>query len=169
MMDAAVTVAVVFAGDLCLRACRMCRVAEAVCEGGRARVDAVRDVGFDCDAVPVLDQRLPAVELPRRLNQMTVCGGQGWRRVATLCAAAAAASVTRQQQQDQEHRLDDDDGTTANERGLWAAQMAAMAAAGNLDYGALAQASSVPTLLKLLAVPALRDRCRPQQLWARHA
>ena len=86
---------------------------------------------------------------------MAVCG-QGWRRVATLCAAAAAASVTQQQQ---EHGVDDDDGTTADERELWAAQMTAMAAAGNLDYGALAQASSVPTLLKLLAVPPLRDRC----------
>jgi hypothetical protein len=77
-----------------------------------------------------------------------------WQRIAALAAAAASTPMME--------GGGGCEGGGAQDRELWAAQMQEMGRRGNLDWGALERrASSLPTLLRLLAVPSLRERaCR---------
>ena len=63
-------------------------------------------------------------------------------------AAQQAAEATRQ------------GGMSQEDRQLWREQKLDAAAAGNLDFEALSQASSLPTLLEpLTEIPQLRPEC----------
>ena len=73
-----------------------------------------------------------------------------WRRVATLAVAAATAAAEAPPLEP------GDDGTLPEDLTMWRQQYATMAAEGNLEFGELALASSLPTVLKLLGVPSLR-------------
>eukprot|EP01047_Picozoa_sp_COSAG01_P095679 COSAG01_NODE_26333_length_708_cov_1.404531_1_plen_192_part_10 len=80
-----------------------------------------------------------------------------WQRIAALAAAAASTAMM-----EGGGGGGGCEGGEAQDHGLWAAQMKQMGRRGNLDWGALERrASSLPTLLRLLAVPSLREpACR---------
>lgn len=52
----------------------------------------------------------------------------------------------------------EDDGLSDSDRKRWRQQMVDAAQLGNLDFDDLAHASSLPTLVKLLSIPALREK-----------
>jgi hypothetical protein len=141
------------------------KLAENDCEGTRARQDprwrrvatlAVATAVASVQAQRNAEQAL--AEAQQALDAGLVMEGEREGQQMTNEEKAAAEATLAEKRAQLSAAIGNDGSMSPEDLEMWRSQYVALAADGNLEFGDLARASSLPTLLRLLGVPSLRVR-----------